>query len=133
MRNRLARGGYSYLHLPMVAAIVLVALGMKTTLAHVGDPLAWETASALVGGAALYLLAQVAFKLRALGTQSGHRLVAAAVLFAFVPLAHRAKPLVTVGVVASILWLTIGLEAVRHGETRRHIREAEHRRHYHGD
>jgi low temperature requirement protein LtrA len=133
VRNRLARDGYSYLHLPMVAAIVLVALGMKTTLAHVGDPLAWETASALVGGAALYLVAHVAFKLRALGTLSVHRLVAAAVLIAFVPLAHRAEPLVTVGVVASILWLTIALEAVRHAETRRDIREAEHRRHHHGD
>ena len=133
VRNRLARDGYSYLHLPMVAAIVLVALGMKTTLAHVGDPLAWETASALVGGAALYLLAQVAFKLRAVGTLSVHRLVAAVVLIVLVPLAHRAEPLVTVGVVASILWLTIGLEAVRHAESRRHIRDTEHRRRHHDD
>ncbi|HEX4981246.1 MAG TPA: low temperature requirement protein A, partial [Ilumatobacteraceae bacterium] len=62
-RNALARDAFSYLHLPMVAAIVLVALGMKSTLAHVGDPLRWETASALVGGAALYLLALVAFKM----------------------------------------------------------------------
>ena len=66
-RNELARDAFSYLHLPMVAAIVLVALGMKSTLAHVGDPLHWETATALVGGAALYLLGHVAFKLRSLG------------------------------------------------------------------
>src|SRR3712207_5959266 len=38
-RARLARDAYSYLHLPMVAGIVLVALGIKKTLAHVGDPL----------------------------------------------------------------------------------------------
>src|SRR3712207_3436504 len=37
-RARLARDSYSYLHLPMVAGIVLVALGIKKTLAHVGDP-----------------------------------------------------------------------------------------------
>ena len=129
VRNRLARDGYSYLHLPMVAAIVLIALGMKTTLAHVGDPLAWETASALVGGTALYLLAHVGFTLRALGALSVHRLVAAVVLAAFVPLAHQVEPLVTVGVVASVLWLTIALEAVGHGEARRQIREAEHHRH----
>ena len=51
----------------MVAAVVLVALGMKATLAHVGDPLAWETGTALVGGTSLYLLGQVAFKWRTLG------------------------------------------------------------------
>jgi low temperature requirement protein LtrA len=129
VRNRLARDGYSYLHLPMVAAIVLVALGMKATLAHVGDPLGWETATALVGGVALYLLAHVAFKLRVLRVLSVHRLVAALALVAFVPVAHRLEPLVTVGVVATLLWLTFALEAIHHGEARRAIRHAEHIRH----
>lgn len=129
VRNRLARDGYSYLHLPMVAAIVLVALGMKSTLARVGDPLAWETAAALVGGVALYLLAHVAFKLRVLGVVSVHRLVAAVALLAFVPVAHRLEPLVTVGIVATLLWLTFVLEAIHHGEARREIRYAEHLRH----
>ena len=40
-RNALARDAFSFLHLPFVAAIVLVALGMKITLARVGDPLGW--------------------------------------------------------------------------------------------
>ncbi len=129
LRNRLARDAFSYLHLPMVAAIVLIALGMKTTLAHVGEPLQWETAAALVGGAAVYLLAHVAFKLRALGTLNVHRLVAALVLIAFLPLAHGVEALVTVGAVASLLWATMGLEAVGHAEDRRDIRHAEHLRH----
>jgi low temperature requirement protein LtrA len=128
-RNRLARDAFSYLHLPMVAAIVLVALGMKSTLAHVGDPLRWEPAAALVGGAAVYLLAHVAFKVRVLATFSAHRLVAALVLLALVPVAHRVDALATVGVVAAVLWATIGLEAVHHAEARRAIREAEHLRH----
>ncbi|MGH3131506.1 MAG: low temperature requirement protein A, partial [Gaiellaceae bacterium] len=34
-----ARDSYSYLHLPMVAGIVLFALGLKKTLADVDDPL----------------------------------------------------------------------------------------------
>ena len=129
VRNRLARDGFSYLHLPMVAAIVLVALGMKTTLAHVGDPLGWEATAALVGGVALYLLAHVAFKLRVLDVLSVHRLVAALALLAFLPLAHRLEPLITVGVVASLLWLTFALEAIHHGEDRRAIRHEEHLRH----
>lgn len=36
----MVRDSYSYLHLPMVAGIVLVAVGLKKTLAHVEDPLA---------------------------------------------------------------------------------------------
>ena len=36
---RLARDSYGYLHLPMVAGIVLFALGLKTTLGHVGEAL----------------------------------------------------------------------------------------------
>jgi low temperature requirement protein LtrA len=129
LRNRLARDAYSYLHLPMVAAIVLVAFGMKATLAHVGDPLGWVTATALVGGSALYLLAHVVFKLRTLSLLSLARLVAAVVLVAFIPIAHRVEALATVGIVAGVLWATIVFEAVRNAEARAEIRQAEHARH----
>ena len=129
LRNRLARDAYSYLHLPMVAAIVLVALGMKATLAHVGDPLGWVTATALVGGCALYLLAHVVFKLRTLSLLSLARLVAAVVLIALIPIAHRVEALATVGIVAGVLWATIVFEAVRNAEARAEIRQAEHARH----
>ena len=55
-RARLARDAFSYLHLPMFAGIVLVALGAKKVLAHVDEPLATVPAFALCGGVALYLL-----------------------------------------------------------------------------
>src|SRR6266545_4582916 len=54
---RLARDAYNYLHLPMVAGIVLFALGLKTTLGHVDEALDTVPAVGLCGGAALYLLA----------------------------------------------------------------------------
>jgi hypothetical protein len=38
-QNELARDSYSYLHFPMIAGVVLLALGLKKTLADVGDPL----------------------------------------------------------------------------------------------
>jgi low temperature requirement protein LtrA len=38
-RNEIARDSFSYLHFPMVAGIVLLALGLKKTLGHIGDPL----------------------------------------------------------------------------------------------
>jgi low temperature requirement protein LtrA len=124
-RNELARDAFSYIHLPMVAAIVLVALGMKSTLGHVGDPLHWETATALVGGAALYLLAHVAFKLRSLGTFSVQRLIAALVLAGFVPVAHEVDALVTVAVVGVVLWALITFEGLRYADSRDLVRHAE--------
>jgi low temperature requirement protein LtrA len=125
-RNELARDGFSYLHLPMVAAIVLVALGMKTTLAHVNTPLPWEAATALVGGAALYLSAHLAFKLRSLGVLSVQRLVAVVVLVAFIPFAHQIHALASVGVVCAVLWGLITFETVRYAEARNDVRHGEH-------
>jgi hypothetical protein len=59
--------------------------------------------------------------------------MAAVTLVAFLPIAHRVEPLVTVGVVAAILWVTIAIESIRHADARREIREAEHRRHERAD
>jgi low temperature requirement protein LtrA len=128
-RNALARDGFSYLHLPMVAAIVLVALGMKSTLGHVGNPLEWVGATALAGGSALYLLAHVAFKMRSLGTFSVQRLVAALLLLAVIPLARHVHALVTVSAVAVVLWALIGYEMRHYADARRLIRAADHERH----
>ena len=95
---------------------------MKTSLADVGHPLRWETAIALVGGPALYLLAHVAFKRRALGTLSSQRLIAVAALVACVPIAHRFAALTVVGAVGTILWSTLVFELVRFASTRRDVR-----------
>jgi low temperature requirement protein LtrA len=125
-RNELARDAFSYLHLPLLASVVLVALGLKTTLAHVGEPLAWEPAAALAGGAALYLVAQIAFKRRAMGSVSLPRLLAAAVLVAIVPVAHQVDAVLTVALVDFVLWTLIIFESIRFADTRAEIRHAGH-------
>src|SRR6266540_3005852 len=56
-RAAFARDVYAYLHLPMVAGIVLFAFGLKTTIADVGSSLGIIAALGLCGGIALYLLA----------------------------------------------------------------------------
>jgi low temperature requirement protein LtrA len=72
-RAALARDLYSYLHLPMVAGIVLFALGLKTTLADVDGSLRTIPTLGLCGGVALYLLAHVALRLRiAVGFIAGY-------------------------------------------------------------
>ena len=64
VQNEMARDSYSYLHLPMVAGIVLVALGLKKTIGHFDDHLDAVPAFALLGGLAIYLLGHVAFRYR---------------------------------------------------------------------
>jgi low temperature requirement protein LtrA len=60
VRNEMARDSFSYLHFPMIAGVILLALGLKKTLEHVDDPLKLVPAVALLGGTSLYLLAHVA-------------------------------------------------------------------------
>jgi low temperature requirement protein LtrA len=63
-RARIARDYYSYLHLPMIAGIVLFALGLKKTLEQIGDPLASVPAVALCAGLSLCFLSHVALRVR---------------------------------------------------------------------
>ena len=121
-RNRIARDSYSLLHYPMIAGIVLVALGMKKTLGHTGDPLKVVPAFALFGGTALYLLAHVAFRWRNIHTLNGQRLVGAGVLLALLPLAVELPALATLALLAALLALLIAYEAIHFGEARRRLR-----------
>jgi low temperature requirement protein LtrA len=123
-RNEIARDSYSYLHFPMVAGIALVALGFKKTLVHVGDPLGIVAATALIGGAALYLLAHVAFRWRNVGTLNRQRLACAALLGAMLLADTELKPssLATLAALAALLSALIAYEAMRFAEARDRIR-----------
>jgi low temperature requirement protein LtrA len=103
-RTTLARDAYTYLHLPMVAGIVLFAFAMKTTLAHVDAELHVIPAVALCGGSALYLLAYVALRWRVSRTLSRGRSVASLGFAALVPVAVVVPALVTIALVAAV-WL----------------------------
>ena len=72
-RVRLARDYYSYLHLPMIAGIVLFAMGVKKTIAHVDEPLATVPAVALCGGLSLYFLTHVVLRIRLVLTNRRRR------------------------------------------------------------
>jgi low temperature requirement protein LtrA len=121
-RNTIARDSFSYLHLPMVAGIVLVALGLKKTLEHVDDPLKVVPAAALLGGAALYLLAHVAFRWRNVHRFSWQRLLAAILLVALLPVALEISALTTTAVVAALLAALIAFETWRFADLRDRMR-----------
>ena len=119
---RIARDSYTYLHLPMVAGIVLFALGTKKTLAHVGDELEAVPAAALCGGVALYLVALSALKRRNIGSFNRPRLVAAAALAVLAPIATVVPALVALALVAVIACGLIAYEVVRYADTRDRVR-----------
>ncbi|HEU4702595.1 MAG TPA: low temperature requirement protein A [Conexibacter sp.] len=121
-RNRMARDSFSFLHLPMVAGIVLVALGLKKVLGHVEDPLRLVPAFALFGGAALYLLAHVAFRLRNVRTLNRRRLGLAVVLLALVPVADGLPAIVSLAFLAAALSALIAYETAIYGEARQRVR-----------
>ncbi len=132
-RSRLGRDSYTYLHFPMVAGIIYLALGLKKVLEYVGDtehhdltdtlpPLAlW----AMYGGVAAYLLAHIAFRLRNVGSVNRPRLVVATGLLAVAPLAGQLPALGALAVLAAALVGLIGYEAVRYAEARHAIRHAD--------
>jgi len=122
-QNELARDAYSLIHFPMVAGIVLAALGLKTTLAHVGDPLHVVPAAALVGGVALYLVAHVGFRWRLVGSLSTQRLVGAVAVLALFPVAREAPALLTLALVVAVVCALVVYEVIRFGETRRRVRD----------
>jgi low temperature requirement protein LtrA len=121
-RNEIARDSYSYLHLGMVAGIALIAVGLKRTLLAVDDPLKLVPAVALLGGAALYLLAHVAFRLRNMGSLSTRRLFCALLLLALIPAGVTLPALATLGVLTAVLVAMILYEALRYADVRERVR-----------
>jgi low temperature requirement protein LtrA len=124
-RNELARDSYSYLHFPMVAGIVMVAVALKKTLAHVDDPLAVVPAFALLGGVAFYLIGHVAFRFRHIHTINRQRLLLALVMFALLPVAVEVSALAIVAIVAALLCAMIAYETRLYGEGRARVRHAD--------
>jgi low temperature requirement protein LtrA len=131
-RVAMARAAYTYLHLPLIIGIVLVALGLKKVLEYVGDE-EHHTLSdklygvplwAMYGGAALYLLAHVAFAWRCYRHVKTQRLVVAAVLVALVPLMANTPALVSLAVLAGLLAALNAFEAIRFAVDRMEIRHS---------
>jgi low temperature requirement protein LtrA len=122
VQNELARDSYSYIHLLMVAGIVLAAFGLKTTIGHFGDHLHDVPAFALLGGAAIYLFGLVAFRWRHVHTLNRQRLGLAIALLVLVPAATQVPALLSLGVVVALFWAMIGYETRGYGERRSELR-----------
>ena len=122
VQNEMARDSYSYLHLVMVAGIVLVALGLKLTIGHTSAHLHTVPAFALLGGLAVYLLGHVGFRYRHVHTVNRRRLLLAIVLLILVPVATQVPALVALAFVNVLIWVLIAYETRLYGEGRHRLR-----------
>jgi low temperature requirement protein LtrA len=127
---RLARGGYSYLHLPMVIGVIMMSLGLKKVLGYVGgedghvlaDPIYGVPLAALYGGAGLYLLAHVLFKWYVAGPVNRERIGVVVLVLALIPLVARLPALLTLAILAVALGALIAWETIRYAQVRDQIR-----------
>jgi low temperature requirement protein LtrA len=72
--GRLARDAYTYLHLPIVAGIIVVAVGDDLLIAEPRHALARAGALMVLGGPAIYLLGETLFRVRMIGSASVKRI-----------------------------------------------------------
>lgn len=110
--GRIARLGYTYLHAPIVAGIVLGAVGDDLLMKHYGDPTGTNEAAALLGGPALYLAGLAAFKRLSLGWFPLSHLVGLGLLAALALLMPGQTVLATAAAAAATLVLVAGWEHV---------------------
>ncbi|HSE81149.1 MAG TPA: low temperature requirement protein A [Gaiellaceae bacterium] len=123
--HRLALQAYSYLHLPIIAGVVLFAFGLEATLHHPDQALETVTAVALCGGAALYLLGEVLFLRRTMGRVFRRRTAAVVVLLALIPAATAIPALAALALVSAVCSLVVGYEAIARREHRVKVRHPE--------
>jgi low temperature requirement protein LtrA len=122
VQNELARDSYSYIHLLMIAGIVLMALGMKVTIGHYDEHLHDVPAFALLGGLAIYLVGLVAFRWRQAHTLNRHRLGVAIVLLFLIPVATAMPALVSLTAAVAMVWAMIAYEHRNYGTGRAELR-----------
>jgi low temperature requirement protein LtrA len=121
-RATMARDSYAYLHIPMIAGIVLVALGLKKTIGDVEEPLKTVPAVALFGGVALYYAGHVGFRFRNTHTWYRGRLVALPIAVALIPVGTEVDALIALALAAALTAAVVAYEALRYAEARRQIR-----------
>ncbi len=109
--GRIARSAYTYSHLPLVAGIIVSAVGDELMIAHPTGHADIATVATVLGGPALFLAGHTLFKYAVFRVVSVPRLVAIALLAAFVPvgLALALPPLV-IGVVALLVVLGVAVQ-----------------------
>jgi low temperature requirement protein LtrA len=104
--GRLARLAYTYLHLPIVAGIIVSAVADELVVAHPIGHTDVKTVFAVLGGPALYLLGNTLFKRTIWGRLPLSHLVGLGLLALLIPAASLAPALV-LGAAASLVLVIV--------------------------
>ncbi|NES12388.1 MULTISPECIES: low temperature requirement protein A [Micromonospora] len=130
-RIRLVRDAYADLYLVMLVGIVIFALGGEEMLHQVGsphvglsEPVHGPGMALLYAGTICFLVGDLLFQLRTLGTVSWTRVGAVVTLGVLVPLAVHLPILLAVAVVATVTVLLVAVEAVVFAGPRRALHAA---------
>lgn len=130
-RVAMARDAYAYVYLPMIAGIILFALGAELIVHEVADPAVpiaqpvdGPGVPLLFGGVICYLCANMLFQLRTLRTLSWTRLGAVLLLAAAVPVGQRLPGLAALALLTAICVGLVAVEVVVMADARRALREA---------
>lgn len=100
--GRIARQAYTYVHIVLVAGIIVTAVADEWTLAHPTGHTDVKTAVAVLGGPALFLLGSLLFKLSIWKRWALSRLVGLGLLGALATVALKVEPV-------TLSWLATGV------------------------
>jgi low temperature requirement protein LtrA len=113
--GRLARLAYTYIHLLIVAGIIVAAVADELVLAHPTGHTGVETMGAIVGGPALYLVGNILFKRTTASRLPLSHLVGLLLLALLAWLSSNTSPLMLAAAAAFVLvlvaiweWLSLG-------------------------
>jgi low temperature requirement protein LtrA len=112
--GRVARLSYTYLHLPLVAGIIVAAVGDDLVLAHPTGHTDAKVAAVLISAPVLYLVGNLLFKRATAASPALSHMVGLGLLGALVPLSAVIPPLglstATTGVLVLVAaWETLSL------------------------
>jgi low temperature requirement protein LtrA len=105
--GRVARLAYTYLHLPIVAGIVVAAVGDEVLLAHPDGHADLKAMVCMIGGPMLFLFGVLLFKHSVRGRWQLSHLAGIAALAALTPFALHLSPLL-LGAATTAIMLVVG-------------------------
>jgi low temperature requirement protein LtrA len=118
--GRIARNGYTYLHILIVAGIIVAAVGDELALHHPDGHNDVKTATVLIAGPALYLVGNALFKRLSAPYVPLSHIVGFALLALLIPAAPALSPLLLSSATTIVLmivatWESISLRDFRDG------------------
>jgi low temperature requirement protein LtrA len=111
-RQQMASDAYALAHLPLIAGVIYLALGIHEVVAHVahagtgnagGESLGWTSSTALYCGAAVYLIGRLLFLRFTVGSTSPAQLVAIGAIVVLLPAGRVLPALAALGLLGAIL------------------------------